>query len=163
MRLTVYAGFLMIAVGVASLVGGVVAGQPLFGLIMLAALAGSGAFMVWLAWGWDKPLEDSSELYKYGRPANATVEKVEEAALSPDGTRTAKLGLHVAPVSEPDYRTTRTVALPKGRVPAVGETVTIKFDPQSKKNFVLLEENFQVQNQLGASQAAMQSMISQTR
>jgi len=36
------------------------------------------------------------------------------------------------------------VALPGGRVPAAGETVTIKFDPQSRRQFVLLEESYEV-------------------
>src|SRR3954470_16893968 len=103
---------------------------------MLGSLAGSGAFMVWLAKGWDKPLEDASELYKYGRPANAVVEKVSEEALRPDGVRTAKLTLQVAPVNESAFRTTRVLALPKARVPAVGEKLTVKFDPQSRKNVV---------------------------
>jgi hypothetical protein len=131
--------------------GAVVAGQAGFGAIMLVSLAGSGAFMVWLANGWDRPLEDASELYKYGRPANAVVEKIADEALRPDGVRTAKLTLHVSPVNESQYRTTRVLALPKARVPAVGERMTLKFDPQSRKNVVLLEEEFEVVDHITAS------------
>ena len=53
--------------------------------------------MIWLGKGWDKPLEDSSELYKYGRPANAEVLAVEGSSLGADGTRTAKLTLASRP------------------------------------------------------------------
>jgi hypothetical protein len=151
MRMTVYSGWLMVVLGVVIGGGAVVAGQAGFGAIMLVSLAGSGAFMVWLANGWDKPLEDASELYKYGRPANAVVEKIAEETLRPDGVRTAKVTLHVSPVNESSYRTTRVLALPKARVPAVGETMTVKFDPQSRKNVVLLEEEFEVVDHITAS------------
>jgi hypothetical protein len=87
--MTVYSGWLMVVLGVVIGGGAAVAGQAAFGALMLVALAGSGAFMVWLASGWDKPLEDSSELYRYGRPANAVVEKVEGETLRPDGVRLA--------------------------------------------------------------------------
>ncbi len=155
MRVLVPLGILMVILGVASLIGSVAAGMPWLGAIMLVSLAGSGAFMAWLGWGWDKPLDDAGELYKYGRPANATVTGVEEQSLSPDGTRTAKLSVHVTPLNESDYKTTRTVAVPGGRVPTVGETVTIKFDPQSRKNFVLLEESYEVKSQIAASMETM--------
>ena len=151
MRMTVYAGWLMVILGVVIGGGAAVAGQAGFGALMLVSLAGSGGFMVWLAGGWDKPLEDASELYKYGRPANAVVEKVSDEQLRPDGVRLAKLTLRVSPVNEPDYRTTRVLALPKGRVPAVGEQLTVKFDPQSRKNLVLLEESFQVEDHITAA------------
>jgi hypothetical protein len=151
MRMTVYSGWLMVVLGAVIGGGAVVAGQAGFGAIMLVSLAGSGAFMVWLANGWDKPLEDASELYKYGRPANAVVEEIADEALRPDGVRTAKLTLHVSPVNESQYRTTRVLALPKARVPAVGERMTLKFDPQSRKNVVLLEEEFEVVDHITAS------------
>jgi hypothetical protein len=151
MRLTVYSGWLMVVLGVAFGAGAAVAGHAGFGAIMLGSLAGSGAFMVWLGAGWDKPLEDSSELYRYGRPANATVDKVEDETVRPDGVRLAKLTLRVAPVNESTYRTTRVLALPNARVPAVGERVTVKFDPQSRKNVVLLEEDFQVEDHITAA------------
>jgi len=66
--------------------------------------------------------------------------------------RTTDARLAVAPVareagvgaiSVDPYRLIR-VALPAGRVPAVGETVTIKFDPNSRRQFVLLEDSYQV-------------------
>src|SRR5436190_13592223 len=98
MRMTVYSGWLMVVLGVVIGGGAAVAGQAGFGAIMLVSLAGSGAFMVWLANGWDKPLEDATELYKYGRPANAVVEKISDETLRPDGVRTAKLTLQVTPV-----------------------------------------------------------------
>ena len=151
MRMTVYSGWLMVIIGVVIGGGAAVAGQAAFGAIMLVGLAGAGGFMVWLAGGWDKPLEDASELYRYGRPANATIEKVEGETLRPDGVRLAKLTLRVSPVNESSYRTTRTLALPKARVPAVGERVTVKFDPQSRKNVVLLEEDFKVEDNITAA------------
>ena len=151
MRMTVYSGWLMVALGVVIGGGAAATGYAGFGAIMLVSLAGSGAFMVWLANGWDKPLEDASELYKYGRPANAIVEKITEETLRPDGVRTAKVTLQVSPVNESSYRTTRVLALPKARVPAIGERVTVKFDPQSRKNVVLLEEEFEVVDNITAA------------
>lgn len=82
---------------------------------------------------------------------------VEDENLSTDGTRTAKIGVHVTPLNESDYKTTRTVAIPGGRVPTVGEKVTIKFDPQSRKNFVLLEESYEVKSQIAASMEGMRA------
>ena len=151
MRMTVYSGWLMVILGVVIGGGAAVAGYAGFGAIMLVSLAGSGAFMVWLANGWDKPLEDASELYKYGRPANAIVEKISEETLRPDGVRTAKMTLQVSPVNESSFRTTRVLALPKARVPAIGERMTVKFDPQSRKNVVLLEEEYEVVDNITAA------------
>ncbi len=151
MRMTVYSGWLMVILGVAIGGGAAVAGQVGFGAIMLLSLSGSGAFMVWLADGWDKPLETSAELYRYGRPANATITRVEDEQVRPDGVRLAKLTLRVAPVNESAYKTTRVLALPKARVPAVGEQVTVKFDPDSRRNVVLLEENFEVVDNITAA------------
>jgi hypothetical protein len=144
MRITVYAGWLLAALGVAFLVGAGTQDQFLFGLLMLGCLTGPGLFMVWLGHGWDTPLESSDELYRYGRPANATVRKVEDVTLDADGTRTAKLSVRVTPRNEGAYRSTQRVALPGGRVPAVGETVTVKFDPNSRRQFVLLEQSYEV-------------------
>jgi sporulation protein YlmC with PRC-barrel domain len=144
MRITVYVGWLLAALGLAFLVGASTQDQLVYGLIMLASLTGPGLFMVWLAHGWDKPLDSSDELYRYGRPANATIRKVEDVALGADGTRTAKLSVRVTPRNEGAYKTTQRVALPAGRVPAVGETVTIKFDPNSRRQFVLLEDSYEV-------------------
>src|SRR5262245_3884157 len=124
MRILVYTGWLMAGIGVAILAGSIAAGYPLFGVLMLGVMAGAGAVMIWFGRGWDKPLESAGDLYKYGRPANATVVKVEGETLDPNGMRTAKLTVHVTPVNEGDYHTTRTVALPHGRVPAIGERVT---------------------------------------
>jgi hypothetical protein len=146
MRITAYSGWLMIAIGGVIGIGALAAGYPAYGGGMFLALAGSGAFMVWLSAGWDRPLENSAELYKYGRPANATVVSVADEQLSPDGTRTAKVTLRVTPVNEPAYKTTRVLALPGGRVPFAGEQLTVKFDPQSRKNIVLLAENYQVED-----------------
>jgi hypothetical protein len=160
MRMMVYSGWLMIAIGAVIGIGGVAAGYAGFGAIMLLSMAGSGAFMVWLGQGWDKPLENADDLYKYGRPANATVVKVADEQLRPDGVRTAKLTLHVAPRNESSFKTTRVLALPKGRAPYAGERVTVKFDPQSKKNVVLLEESYEVEDHLTASARQMQSMFS---
>ena len=160
MRWMVYAGYLNIAVGTIVFAGAAVAGELGFGGIMLASLAGSGAFMVWLGQGWDKPLESSDELYRYGRPANATVTKVEDEQLRPDGVRLARLTLEVTPVNESAYRTKRTVALPRGRVPAVGERLTVKFDPRSRKNVVLLDESFEVTDHVSAAREQMRTAFS---
>ena len=147
-------GWFMVLLGVVLGVGGIVMGQPLTGGILLVSLVGSGAFMVWIASGWDQPLDDATELYKYGRPANGQVLAVEDTVLSTDGTRTAKLRVQISPVNESTFTTTRTVALPGGRVPAMGQQVTVKFDPNSRKNFVLLEENVQVKDHVTASMEA---------
>jgi hypothetical protein len=139
MRITFYAGWLLAALGVASLVGAAAQDQLVYGLVTLASLSGPGLLMVWLAHGWDTPLESSYELHRYGRPANATIRKVQDVKLDAHGTRTAKLSVRVTPRNEGAYKTTRRVALPGGRVPAVGETVTVKFDPNRRRRFVLLE------------------------
>ena len=151
MRATVYSGWLMVILGVAAAIGFGAAGMPAIAGVMVLGLSGSGAFMIWLGRGWDRPLESSDELYKYGRPANATVEKVENEELRPEGVRTAKLTLHVTPVNESAYRTTRVLALPGGRVPAVGQPVAVKLDPQSRKNVVLLEESYEVVDHVTAA------------
>ena len=144
MRWTRYAGWMNIVAGIVVGAVMVAVGLGAIGVITGVALVGSGAFMVWLGAGWDKPLEDTSELHKYGRPANAIVLAVDEVALDGAGARTAKVKFQVAPVNESDFMTTRVVELPGGRVPAVGETVTVKFDPQSRKNVILLAEAFEV-------------------
>ena len=151
MRWTRYAGWLNVVVGIGLAVVFAGLGMAIVGVVTGAALVASGAFMVWLAAGWDKPLEDTSELHRYGRPANAKVLAVDEQALDAAGGRTARVKLHVAPVNESDFITTRTLALPGGRVPAVGEAVTVKFDPQNRKNVVLLEEAFVVEDHLTAA------------
>jgi hypothetical protein len=76
---------------------------------------------------------------------------VADEMLRPDGVRLAKLTLRVTPVNESAFKTTRVLALPKARVPAVGERLTLKFDPQSRKNVVLLEDNFQVEDHITAA------------
>lgn len=156
MRIMVYGGGVMILVGVAMFAAGIlvsdVAGGGTVGLCVGGiGCATGGAFMISLGRGWDEPLESAAELYKYGRPANAEVMSVTDAKLDAAGTRTAKLTVHVSPVNESDYKSTRMVALPGGRVPAVGETVTVKFDPNSRKDFVLLEESFEVKDQINAA------------
>ena len=160
MRWTYWAGWVNVVTGVALGVMFVALGMAPVGGITLAALVGSGAFMIWLASGWDKPLEDASELHRYGRPANAQVLAVDQEQVNPDGGRTARVKLHVAPVNESDFHTTRTLLLPGGRVPAVGETVTVKFDPQHRKNVVLLEENVQVESPTAAAMRQFSGMAS---
>ena len=151
MRWTRYAGWINVLLGAALCVLFVGLGMAPLGVVLLVALAGSGAFMVWLGAGWDEPLADTAELHRYGRPANARVVSVGEAQLTGDGGRTARLKLNVAPVNESDYMVTRTLLLPGGRVPAVGEVVTVKFDPQKRRNLVLLEESFQVESSTAAA------------
>jgi hypothetical protein len=144
MRITVHVGWLLAGLGLVFMAGSYSQDQLSLGLIMLFSLTGPGLFMVWLGHGWDRPLESSDELYTYGRPANATVLRVDDVTLAADGTRTAKLSLRVAPRNEGAYKATRRTALPGGRVPVVGETVTVKFDPNRRRRFVLLEENYEV-------------------
>jgi hypothetical protein len=151
MRITLYAGWLLVALGVATAAGSVAAGAPLFGGLMLAVLAATGALMVWMAAGWDTPLADAGELYRYGRPANATVVRAGEATPAEDGTWVAELTLDVRPVNERAFSTTRRLALPGGRLPHEGETVTVKFDPRSRKNVVLLETAEVVEDQITAA------------
>lgn len=146
MRSLIWVGWFMVALGAAMLAGSIAAGSPPFGVLMLAGLAGPGLFMVWLARGWDRPLEDAGDLHRFGRPANATVRKAEDSRLHADGTRTAKLSLHVTPRNESSYDTRRRVALPGGRMPSPGERVTIKFDPHRRREFVLLEENYDLES-----------------
>lgn len=160
MRWTYYAGWVNVVTGVALGVLFVALGLAPVGGITLVALVGSGAFMIWLAAGWDKPLEDASQLHQYGRPANARVLAVDQEQTNPDGGRTARVKLHVSPVNESDYTTTRTLLLPGGGAPAVGETVTVKFDPQHRKNVVLLEESFVVESPTAAAMRQMQGMAS---
>jgi hypothetical protein len=151
MRSLIPTGWLMVVLGVALGAGGIAAGQALTGAVLLVSLVGSGAFMIWLAKGWDTPLKDSSELYTYGRPANAEVLVVKDPVLAADGTRTATVTLRVSPVNESAFKTTRPLALPGGNVPVVGERVTVKFDPNSRKNIVLMTENVQVKDRLHAT------------
>jgi hypothetical protein len=153
MAWTRYAGWINAILGVVLL--GVMAaiGMVGLGLILLVSLTGSGLFMVWLAQGWDKPLEDASELHRYGRPANAEVLSVVDAQLTGDGRRTAKVTLRVSPRNESRFKTTRVLELPGGRIPAVGDTVTVKFDPQKRRNVILLEENFEVVDSVQAARA----------
>ena len=162
MRWTYYAGWVNVILGVVLGIGGIVAGGVLAmtGGILLVTLVGSGAFMIWLASGWDKPLEDAGELHKYGRPANARVLAVDQEQTNPDGGRTARVKLHVSPVNESDYTTTRTLLLPGGSAPAVGETVTVKFDPQHRKNVVLLEQNIQVESPTAAAMRQVSGVAS---
>lgn len=149
MRVLVYVGWLMIGVGAAIGVGSAaadVAGGVAFGALMFAVLGGTGLFLIWMGRGWDEPLESADDLYRYGRPANATVRKVEDAQLDARGARTAKLTVHVTPRNERAYKATQRVALPGGRIPQVGETVTVKFDPNSRRQFVLLADTYEVRD-----------------
>lgn len=158
MRSLVYTGWLLIAVGIGMVVGGILGAGTAAGAGLLLGLGGGGlgcaaggVLMIWLGRGWDTPLDSAADLYKYGRPANAEVLGVQDVTTDTQGVRTAKLSLRVSPVNESDFRSTRTVAIPGGRVPNVGETVTVKFDPNSRKDFVLLEQSFEVKDALSAA------------
>jgi hypothetical protein len=151
MRWTRYAGWINVVAGIATGAVMVAVGLGAIGVITGLVMVGSGVFMIWLGAGWDKPLEDLSELHKYGRPANAIVLAVDDVTLDGSGGRTARLKLNVAPVNESDFITTRTLELPGGKVPSVGETVTVKFDPQSRKNVILLEQAYMVEDPMTAT------------
>lgn len=157
MRFMVFTGCAMVVLGLvmaaAGVVGGLAGGPAAAGLLLGLGggglgCAAAGAFMAWLGHGWDTPLDGADDIHKYGRPANAEVLAVEGAKLDAAGTRTAKLSLRVAPVNESVYKTARTVILPGGRIPLVGQTVTVKFDPNSRKDFVLLEESYEVKDHI---------------
>lgn len=163
MRYTYWAGWVNVLLGIVLGIGFVPLGLAPVGAIVGVTMVGSGAFMIWLASGWDKPLADVSELHRYGRPANARVVSVGETQLTGDGGRTAKLKLNVTPVNESDFMSTRTLLLPGGQVPAVGDVVTVKFDPRSRKNVVLLEENFQVESSTAQAMRMFSGMSAATR
>ena len=158
MRWVVYSGWMLVVIGVAFLAASIAAGQPLFGGAMLVAMGGPGLLMLRLGAGWDRPLETAGELHQWGRPANATVLAVSESSLDARGVRTATLKLRVTPRNEGAYTTTRTVTLPGGRIPATGETVTIKFDPNRRREFVLLEESYEVRDQVQLASDALSRM-----
>ncbi len=162
MRYTYYTGWAMIALGVANLAGAAALGQPLFGVMMLVILAGTGAFLAWLAHGWDTPLEDKAAVHEFGRPANATVISVEDEQLTPDGKRTAKVGLHVRPVNEKAYKAKQRLVLPGGRVPFAGQEVTVKFDPRDRRNLVLLGEHAKVEDQITVAARTMAGLTRAT-
>ena len=151
MRFTYYTGWLLVALGIANVAGAALLGEPAFGAMMLVILAGTGAFLAWLAYGWDTPLEDTATLHEFGRPANATVTSVDDEKLSPDGTRTAKVGLHVRPVNEKAYKAKQTLVLPGGRVPFTGQEVTVKFDPRHRRSLVLLGEHEKIEDQIAVA------------
>ena len=163
MRWTYWGGWVNVVLGVVLGALFFAIGLGALAPFMLLGLIGSGAFMIWLASGWDSPLEDTAEIHRYGRPANARVLSVGEALATPEGGRAAKLKLNVTPVNESDFMTTRTLDLPGGRVPAVGDVVTVKFDPQSRKNVVLLEQNFQVESPTAQAMRMLGGMSAATR
>jgi hypothetical protein len=78
----------------------------------------------------------------------------DRAAMGPtqqgaDGVATVKLRLHIAPLNESDIKTTQTVAIQQGRMLAAGDLVTVKFDPNDRKSFVLLDDTYAVRDQFG--------------
>jgi hypothetical protein len=155
---TRYAGYVNVVAGFVVGAVEVAIGLPVVAVIVFVGLVGSGIFMIWLAAGWDKPLADPAELMRYGRPANATVMAVAEPQLTGDGGRTARVKLHVEPRNESDFKVNQVLALPGGRVPAVGERVTVKFDPQNRKTLMLLEESFEVEDSVQAARRNIAAM-----
>jgi sporulation protein YlmC with PRC-barrel domain len=137
MRFSFHLGWVMAVAGVSLLAGAASRGELGFGLLMLMSLTGTGLLLVWLCRDWGRPLEGAEELIRHGRPANATVKRVDDVSLERDGSRTARLTVHVTPPNETSYRTTQRVTLPHGRVPAVGEAVAIRFDPNRRRQFAL--------------------------
>jgi hypothetical protein len=151
-------GWALIVLGVLLIVGGIAggaavsearAGLLLGGIVGGAGCIGGGWLMIWLGAGWDEPAESADEIYKYGRPANAQVVEVGPLQHGADGVPTAKVRLHIAPVNEDAYKTTQTIAIQPGRMLAVGDLVTVKFDVQDRKSFVLLDDNYPVKDQYG--------------
>jgi hypothetical protein len=151
-------GWALIVLGVLMVVGGVAggvavsearAGLLLGGIIGGGSCIGGGWLMIWLGQGWDEPAKSADEIYKYGRPANAQVLESGPIQQGADGVATVKLRLHITPLNESDIKTTQTVAIQQGRMLAVGDLVTVKFDPNDRKSFVLLDENYAVKDQFG--------------
>ena len=137
MRFSFHLGWVMAVAGVCLLAGAASRAELGFGLLMLTSLTGTGLLLVWLCRDWGRPLDGAQELIRHGRPANATVKRVDDVSLESDGSRTARLTVHVTPLNETSYRTTQRVTLPHGRVPAVGEAVAIRFDPNRRRQFAL--------------------------
>jgi hypothetical protein len=151
-------GWALIVLGVLMVIGGVAggvavsearAGLLLGGVIGGASCIGGGWLMIWLGAGWDEPAKSADDIYRYGRPANAQVVSVGAIQQGADGLATAKLQLVIAPLNESDIKTTQTVAVQPGRVLTPGEVVTVKFDPNDRKSFVLLDDNYAVSDQFG--------------
>ncbi|HEY1358549.1 MAG TPA: hypothetical protein VGF21_09605 [Thermoleophilaceae bacterium] len=151
-------GWMLIVLGVLMVVGGVAggiavsearAGLLLGGVIGGASCIGGGWLCLWLGAGWDEPAKTADDIYKYGRPANAQVVEAGPVQQGVDGTATVKLKLHIAPLNESAIKTTQTVAIQQGRTLTPGEVVTVKFDPNDRKSFVLLGETYPVKDQFG--------------
>jgi len=49
------------------------------------------------------------------------------------------------------------MVLPDGRVPAEGETVTVKFDPHKRREFVLVEESHEVTDRVQRTLARLRA------
>ncbi len=148
----------MIVLGVLMVIGGVAggvavsearAGLLLGGVIGGVSCIGGGWLMIWLSAGWDEPAKSADDIYKYGRPANAQVVEAGQTQQGTDGVATVKVRLHIAPLNESAIKTTQTVAIQQGRTLAVGDVVTVKFDPNDRKSFVLLDETYAVKDQFG--------------
>jgi hypothetical protein len=54
-------------------------------------------------------------------------------------------------------KTRRRVVFPGGRVPAEGETVTVKFDPHKRREFVLVEESHEVTDRVQRTLARLRA------
>ena len=65
----------------------------------------------------------------------------------------------VTTAPESEFKTTRVLALPGDRTPSVGERVTVKFDPNSRKNVVLLEETYEVEDGIAVARRNMQASL----
>jgi hypothetical protein len=151
-------GWALIVLGVLMVIGGIAggaavsearAGLLLGGIIGGASCIGGGWLMIWLGAGWDEPAKTADDVYKFGRPANAQVVSAGEAQTGPDGVATVKLQLVISPLNESDIKATQTVAIKPGRYLTPGEVVTVKFDPNDRKSFVLLDDNYPVKDQFG--------------
>jgi hypothetical protein len=137
-------GWLLVVLGLASLAGSVAAGEPALGALLFATTSPTGFFLAWLAAGWDKPMQDDAQIHRFGRPADAVVLSASAPRMEPDGTWTAEVAFAVSPRNERRFTARRRVALPGGRAPAAGEAVTVKFDPNRRRDVVLLAERAEV-------------------
>lgn len=137
MRRSMFAcGALFAIIGLAAIATGAAAGdEATAGLMLFGAvfLAGAAVF-VWVgSWGVHdtRPLQ-LEELRRYGRPAKATVLKVD----SPLDAAGVQVTLRVEPVNEKPFEATARLA-PATASPAVGGRVGVKFDPQKRKHLIV--------------------------
>jgi Short C-terminal domain len=137
-----FSGVLFVVIGIAALIGGIAMGGPgSSGLIIVGVVfLPCAALFFWIGnWGimGKGKLDSRPELEEFGRPAYAEVLQV-EPGVGDAGSR-ARLKVNVTPANEGEYKT--QVDVPSSMsVPTVGQTVSVKFDPNKRKRAILVGE-----------------------